>query len=293
MYFDKLTIIIVTFHSHGIIEKCLDNLDERYKKIVVENSDDTQFAKKLINKYKNLECFNIGYDAGFGYAANRGIEKSSTDYILLINPDSFPEKDCIKKIINTAENDKDIAVVAPITLRKKSKKEFKEYGYFNSKKKIIKNSNNLLQVDWVTGNVFLVKKSIFDQIGLFDESFFLECEELDFLKRVANINKKVIIDFNAKSYHFEGKSADPKFWFEMKCEGAWHNSWSQFYYLKKHHGILKAIIKRTPKALIDLSKFIIFFILQDKIKSKIYKLYFFGFINSLFGKKSTYRAEIN
>ena len=77
MYFDKLTIIIVTFHSHAIIEKCLDNLHERYKKIVVENSDDTQFAKKLIKKYKNLECFNISYDAGFSYAANKEIKKST------------------------------------------------------------------------------------------------------------------------------------------------------------------------------------------------------------------------
>ena len=68
MYFDKLTIIIVTFHSHVIIEKCVDNLDERYKKIIVENSDNIQFAKKLINKrpfkpdqprYAPAECDNL------------------------------------------------------------------------------------------------------------------------------------------------------------------------------------------------------------------------------------------
>jgi len=292
MYFKKLTIVIVTFRSQHIIEKCLDNLDENYKKIIVENSDDTNFTTELKKKYKNLECINIGFDSGWGYAANKGIKQSSSDYILLINPDSFPEKNCIEKIIKTAENENDIAVVTPITLRKNKVEEFKEYGYFDSKKKMIKASNNLLQVDWVNGNVFLVKKIIFDQIGLFDENFFLECEELDFQKRISNINKKIIIDFDAKSYHLEGKSADPKYSFQMKCEGAWHNSWSHFYYLKKHHGFLNAILNRGPKALLDLLKFIIFFVLQKKIKSKIYKLYFLGFFYSFLGKKPTYRAEI-
>jgi len=161
MNFKKLTIVIVTFRSQHIIEKCLDNLDENYKKIIVENSDDVNFTKELKKKYKNLEYINIGFDSGWGYAANKGIQQSSSDYILLINPDSFPEKDCIQKIVKTAENDKDIAVVTPITLRKNKIEEFKEYGYFNSNKKMTKEFNNLLQVDWVNGNVFLVKKICF------------------------------------------------------------------------------------------------------------------------------------
>ena len=197
MYFNKLTIVIVTFHSEHIIEKCLNNLDENFKKIVVENSSNKDFTENLKNKYINLDTINIGYDSGFAYAANRGMEKCSTEYILLINPDSFPDKDCIKKIINTAESDNEIAVVAPITLRKNRTQEFRDYGYFDNKKIFKKNANNLLQVDWVNGNVFLLRRNILNLIGMFDENFFLECDELDLQKRIFNLNKKVIIDFNA------------------------------------------------------------------------------------------------
>lgn len=292
MYFNKLTIVIVTFHSEHIIEKCLNNLDENFKKIVVENSSNKDFTENLKNKYINLDTINIGYDSGFAYAANRGIEKCSTEYILLINPDSFPDKDCIKKIINTAESDNEIAVVAPITLRKNRTQEFRDYGYFDNKKIFKKNANNLLQVDWVNGNVFLLKRNILNLIGMFDENFFLECDELDLQKRIFNLNKKVIIDFNAKSFHLEGKSADAKYAIQMKFESVWHNSWSNFYYLKKHYGFPNAILNRTPKALIDLLKSLIFFILRNKIKSKIYMLYFCGFVYSFLGKKPTYRAKI-
>ena len=96
MHFNKVTVLIVTFKSHNIIEKCLDNLDENYHKILIENSDDIKFTSNLKKKYKNLDTINIGYDSGFGFALNRGFEKVKTPYLISINPDSFPEKIVLK-----------------------------------------------------------------------------------------------------------------------------------------------------------------------------------------------------
>ena len=79
---EKVTILIVTFKSHHIIEKCLDNIDKKFNIILIENSNDLDFTFKLKKKYKNLKCINIGYDSGFGYALNRGVEKVNTDYLL-------------------------------------------------------------------------------------------------------------------------------------------------------------------------------------------------------------------
>ena len=74
-HFQKVTIVLVTFKSQHIIEKCLDNLNEKYNKILIENSNDTKFTNYLENKYKNLKCYNTGYDAGFGPAVNIGLKK--------------------------------------------------------------------------------------------------------------------------------------------------------------------------------------------------------------------------
>ena len=242
-HFQKVTIVLVTFKSQHIIEKCLDNLNEKYNKILIENSNDTKFTNYLENKYKNLKCYNTGYDAGFGPAVNIGFEKAKTEYIISMNPDSFPEKGCFEKLIKTAEDYDQVGMVTPITYVKNNTKQSQQYGYFRKNIKPIKNNRNKLFVDYVNGNVFLIKKDLIEEIGNFDENIFSEFEEVDFQRRIFNVNKKIIIDFDAKSQHLEGKSADPKYDFEMKCETSWHHSWSMFYYSQKALGFWSCFYK--------------------------------------------------
>ena len=291
-YSDKVTIIIVTFKSHHIIEKCLDNISDKFNILLIENSNDEEITKRLRLKYKNLETVNIGYDSGFGYALNRGIEKVKTEYIISINPDSFPDKDCFEKLILTADKNEEAVMITPVTYLKNNTEQFSAFGFFN-KKKPIRSPSNIMEVDWVNGNVFLLKKEITEKIGSFDENFFLEYDERDFQRRIFLTGKKILIDFNAKSQHLVGKSADIKFAFQMKCEASWHHSWSRYYYYKKHFGLMYSLILNVPFAFKNFLKFLFFYLLRNKKKSEIYKLYFLGSLNSFLNKKSFYRADLN
>jgi len=291
--YKEITVIIVTFKSDHIIHKCLKNIDENFKIILIENSDNHDFTSKLEKEYKNLKCINMGYDAGYGSALNVGIKLSKTDFVICINPDSFPDRDCFEKLLITSKSQENIALVAPLTLIKNNTQESSAYGFFSNKKDRIKNSQNNMFVDWVHGNVFLLNKKIMDRIGYFDENIFIEFDEIDLQQRIFKAGKKTVINFNAKSQHLEGKSADPKYSFEMKCEHSWHHSWSKFYYFKKHFGYIKALKECLPRAILDIIKSIVFFILLDKKKTKIYILFFLGFFNSFIGKKSFYRAILD
>ena len=146
--YNKVTILIVTFKSHHIIDECLKNLDINFNKLLIENSSDIYFTSNLEKKYENLRCMNIGYDSGFGFALNRGIEKVKTEYIISINPDSFPEKNCLETLIKTADCYPEVSMITPLTYVKNKTQEFSAYGYFD-KKKPIKNIQNHLYVDWV------------------------------------------------------------------------------------------------------------------------------------------------
>ncbi len=291
-FYNDVTIIIVTFKSQKIIKKCLDNLDQNIKKIIVENSDDLDFTMELRNSYKNLECINIGYDSGYGYALNRGIEKTSTRYIVTMNPDTFPEVGCIEKIYQTIsdKNQRDIAIVAPITIRK-GKKEFNDYGYFTNKKNIKK--NNILQVDWVNGNILILDMRIVEKIGMYDENIFLQWEERDFQKRIFDIKKIILINFNSISHHLENQSHDPELNYEMKCEVSWHHGWSKFYFFKKHYGYLSALKNTCVDLFSYFGKSIVWLIFLDIKKSNIYRMFFLGLINSILNKNSFYRAKID
>jgi len=289
-HFDKITIVIVTFKSAYIIERCLDNLEDSYKKIIVENSNDIDFTNKLKNKYKNIECINIGYDSGFGFAVNRGVEQVKTDYFVCMNPDSFPDRDCIPIIYKTIIDTK-AAKVTPITYRKNRSSEFDDYGYFTKKNNQKKNADNILKVDWVNGNLFIMKKDLFYNLGQFDENIFLNFDEKDLQKRIFDSELEILINFNAKSSHLEGKSADPKFSYQMKCEAAWHFAWSKFYFYKKYYNFYYSFIKSFPDFIINFLKFLIFYFL-NKSKAKIFFLSTEGFFYAVFNRPASYRAEI-
>ena len=288
--YNDVTVIIITFKSHKIIKKCLDNLDTNLKKIVVENSDDKEFTKNLEEKYQNLTCINIGYDSGYGFALNRGIEASKTKYIISMNPDTFPEQDCINKIYNTIEKNDDTAIVTPITIRKE-KKEFDDYGYFFTDNKKEK-KQNILEVDWVNGNIFILDMKIVKEIGMYDENFFLQWEERDFQKRIFDLKKKILIDFDAKSHHLEGQSHDPSLNYVMKCEVSWHHGWSKFYFYKKHYGYINAIANTYKDLFVYFIKSLSWLLLFNFKKANIYRMFFLGIINSMLNNKAFYRAKI-
>ena len=53
---NEITIIINTFNSEDKIFSCLNSIGSDYKIIIIENSDNNKFKKKIENKYANVQC---------------------------------------------------------------------------------------------------------------------------------------------------------------------------------------------------------------------------------------------
>ena len=157
---------------------------------------------------------------------------------------------------------------------------------FNEEKKI---SNTAPVTKVKIDNISTIKKSKSKKI----KKFAIIIGEFSSIDSVNLLKKRLIINFNAKTQHLDGKSADQKFAFQMKCEKSWHHAWAGFYYYKKHFGYIFALKKSLPFAILNLIKYICFLIVRDKKKSEIYKLFLLGFIYSLLNKKASYRAEID
>ena len=98
----NITIVIVTYNGENIIKKCLNNLGKKYKIIIIENSSNYKLKREIEKKYKNVDFFVNKSNFGVSKSWNIGIKKSKTKYVLIMNPDSFPKKNCIKELIVTA-----------------------------------------------------------------------------------------------------------------------------------------------------------------------------------------------
>ena len=95
---DQITFVITTFKSEKVIFDCLSELPTVSPKIIIENSGNNILKNDLENKFLNLECFVMSENVGYGKANNIGINKSKTNYIFIINPDTFFFKKKIKFI---------------------------------------------------------------------------------------------------------------------------------------------------------------------------------------------------
>jgi GT2 family glycosyltransferase len=289
--FSQIKVIIVTFESDLIIYKTLKSL-KRFKVYLVENSNNKKFKKKIESKFKNVTCFLSGTNIGYGSAINLALKRTNAKYYLILNPDCIVSEKTILELRSNLENENDIDVVAPITIDKKNRVN-ERYGYFISSKIKKKNFENIKfkQVDFVIGCIFLIKSKIFKKIGLFDENFFMNYEEIDFFKRLRNSNYNIFINKKNKAKHLEGMSSfSKKNKFRDITEynkiSKWHLAWGKFYYYNKHYNFFITLIICLSFLFKSFCQYLYFTFTNQKSKKEIAKAFISGILNSFIGRKS-------
>ena len=169
MSIKDITIIITSFKSDEKVKKCLNSINDQCKVIVVENSNNLEFKKNFEDKYDNVECIIAGDNLGYGRANNLALKKIKTKYALILNPDTILNKSTLDEFIKATKLLPDFAILAP--------KEQSEYEK-------ISNDNEFESVNSVKGFAMFLNLSKFQDIGYFDENFFLYFEDIDLCRRL-------------------------------------------------------------------------------------------------------------
>jgi len=275
--YEEIEILTITYKSDHIIEKCLSNIDRRFRTTVVENSDNKNFKKK-IEKRENTKCILTNSNLGFGAAFNIGAKSISSKYIFHLNPDVVVNDEIIKEMYETANKIKNLGIM--------SVKESNEPIQINNTY-----LNEYEEVNMVRGFVMFINNLNCKNSGYFDENFFLYLEEIDLCKRLKLENKIICIKPNITVQHYGGQSHDPKYSEAMELQRNWHYMWSLFYFNKKHEGSFIAYRVTIKKFLSAFIKLIYYFFI-NKNKFLIYKHRFLGLLNSYLGNKSKFRVNV-
>ena len=287
----NLSVIIVSFKSDHIIHRCINSIDKEIEIIVIDNSNNIEFKKKIEKQYKNVRCILSIKNIGMGAGNNIGIRSTNKDFALVLNPDVILEKDAINQIINASKVFDSFGVIAPI---------LDDIKYPNYKLDHTKDQKfdliNPFKVKSVDGYSMLLNLKRLKQLNnfnFFDENFFLYLENDDFCKRLQLINENIFVVPKSKIYHLGGQAVDPKYKKEVELVRNWHWMWSKFYYNKKHYGYLNAITKILNNLISAIIKFFFYSIIFNSYKRKIYQMRLLGLFNSMIGKKSFFRAKLD
>ena len=276
----ELTIVIVTFKSEEKILNCLKSISNEISVLVVENSNNANFKRKIESNFTNVNCILTGENKGYSTANNIGLKLVKTKYALVLNPDTILNKDAINFFLRDADLVKDFWLIGPANDQMKNL-DFKE--------------NNLKEVDNLKGFAIFFNMSKFNR-EFFDENFFLFFEEIDLCKRVKRNNGKIYLDKKIIIKH-EGSGSvntlNKYSTLELEKNRNWHWMWSTFYYQKKYKGFFLAFVVIFPKLVSAVIKTLFYSLIFKKEKRDIYFCRLSGIFNSILGKRSWYRPAID
>ena len=283
----NLSVVIVTLRSEKVIDSCIKSINKNLPIIVVENSDNLKFKNYLENNYKNVQCILSKENLGTGAGYNIGIKFSKTDYVYVINPDITLEANALDEIFLASKKLDDFSILSPIS----SDVNFPNYGIIDDKKNY-EEKNLPFKVKYVDGFSMLLNKKKFKNNNYFDENFFMYWENNDICIRVINDGGSVFIVPKAKIKHLGAKAVDPKFFKEIELSRNWHWMWSTFNYHRKYKGFFISLLIVLPKLISAIIKILIYTLIFNKEKKKIYYQRLSGLINAIMGKSSWYRPKI-
>ena len=219
--FKDITLIYAAYKSDDIIKKNI-NIIKLFNTIIVDNSN-SLYLKNYLKKFNNITFINSP-NLGFGHANNLAASKAVTPYIFIVSPDIFFTINSLEILYKEFLSFKDVGVAGPSLFdqsnvrRNNSSLSFlKKKIYRNSfQRKIFKNISQTqaegnFSCDYILGCSMLFKKSFFQQIGGFDEDFFIYYEDNDICDRIRLHNKLILEVPSSKMVHLQGKSTKSNF----------------------------------------------------------------------------------
>ena len=197
----KFHVCILNWNGQEVLRDCvqsiLNNQFESFKVTVIDNGSD-DFKSRELDSRVNIIKLDKNY--GFAKGYNLGISKAKIDkneYLILLNNDTIVDKNFFINLSNSIQSKKTESIYGPKIMFDDEDLIWYGGGKVNLDKGIIRHvgirkpSGDLnieSNTDYVTGCCMIVKKSIYDDLGGFDESFFMYNEDVDFCLR-AKLNK--------------------------------------------------------------------------------------------------------
>ena len=210
-----LTLIIVTYKHRQLVDDLLrsidiyNDLDERLKVIIVDNSPDEEIADLIEqNTYITSIRYIKNINNGYGKANNIGAKQAESDYLLFLNPDTRLVEPIFKQALKVFE-DYDMFGVQLINTNNSKNFSFRyniPYTLASAiNNRLIKLTNKFnAKKHYILGADIFIKTDVFFRIGGFDENIFMYNEEFDLSRRLLNEGYSIGYVSGIRLIHLEG-----------------------------------------------------------------------------------------
>lgn len=231
----KIAIVVLFYKDPQDVEDCLGSLtqidypESDFDIIAIDNNSQNVELTQKLRKYSG-EVVLIENDKNIGYAGgnNLGIDyalKNDFDYVYILNPDTQVNPDFLRRAVELAESDVEIAIAQSKILLHSNKTKIQTSGNkihytgigfsgdFNKADDI---GNDPFEIAYGSGAGMLIRADFLRQIGGFNERYFMYHEDLDMGWLAHLYGRKVYTEPKSVIYHkYEfSKNKGKYFWME-------------------------------------------------------------------------------
>jgi len=246
---NALTIIIVSHNTKKDLENCIGSLRDHPPKVsheivVVDNASRDGSVEAVRSRWLDVRVIALPSNVGFAAANNAGIRTTQSELVLLLNSDTIVPSGAIDRLVAELRELPRASIVGPRIVDNAGRPEL-SYGRMISplaeiRQKILARyasastlaamTAKTREVDWVTAACLLVRRRDAEAAGLFDERYFMYCEDVDFCAAVRSNGGRVYFTPSAEILHLRGRS-----WHASPADTAAGYRRSQLAFYRKHH----------------------------------------------------------
>ncbi len=227
-----LAIIIVTYNSREEIGNCLTSVVGHSgpfptQVTVVDNQSSDGTLAFVRERFPTVRTIDAGGNLGFARANNLGIAATTSDYVLLLNPDTMTPPGALPALVRGLAGDPAAAIAGPRLLNERNVAELSfgppisPWGELRQKtllalyqrrfRRIVRyverRSREAGERAWVSGACLLIRRADLEAVGGLDERFFMYTEDVDLCTSVRARGRRVLFVPQAEVVHLVGRSA--------------------------------------------------------------------------------------
>jgi GT2 family glycosyltransferase len=210
----KISVIIPNYNGAAYLGACLDSLasqsEKDFETIMVDNGSADNSVALAQNHMLKPKIIRLEKNHGFSGAVNRGIAQAQADLIAVFNNDAVAEEKWLSRLAGCVAQHMDMDFFASLVLRMDNREVIESAGVGYSiqgrpqaifEDELFPGKVAGMEVFLASGAAMLVRKRLFEKVGMLDEDYFAYLEDVDLFLRARLAGLKGMLAEGAVAYH--------------------------------------------------------------------------------------------
>ncbi len=207
-----LSVVVVNYNSGSLLVDCIRSALRCSDEVIIVDNASTDSSLEMLSQQLSVEpkltVLRNDYNSGFSVGCNIGFKATSSPYVLFLNPDCVLGDKATVMMIECAESDTRIGMVGGFLTNRDGTEQaggrravptpwrsfVRAFGlhkfahrwprlFFDFHLHRSPLPKKPADVEAISGACMMVKREAFKDVGLWDEAYFLHCEDLDLCMR--------------------------------------------------------------------------------------------------------------